>query len=67
MDGAELAGRLIGLVLFLTVPIAMIVVGRRRKTVSAGQKGGLLFVAGIVLLVLVVLSLLAQAGQVNQV
>ena len=67
MDGAELAGRLIGLVLFLTVPIAMIVVGRRRKTSSAGQKGGMLFVAGIVLLVLVVLGMLAQAGQVNQV
>ncbi|RYY44725.1 MAG: hypothetical protein EON53_11945 [Actinomycetales bacterium] len=67
MDGAELAGRLIGLVLFLTIPIAMVVVGRRRKTASAGRKGGMLFVAGIVLLVLVVLSLLAQAGQVNQV
>jgi len=67
VDGAELAGRLIGLVLFLTVPIAMIVVGRRRKTSSAGQKGGMLFVAGIVLLVLVVLGMLAQAGQVNQV
>lgn len=67
MDGAELAGRLIGLVLFLTIPIAMIVVARRRKTASAGQKGGKLLVAGVVLLVLVVLGVLAQAGQVNQV
>lgn len=66
MDGAELAGRLIGFLIVLTIPIAMIVVGRRRKTSSAGEKGGVLFVVGIVLLVLVVLSLLAQAGQVNQ-
>ncbi|MCO7238030.1 MULTISPECIES: hypothetical protein [unclassified Aeromicrobium] len=65
MNGAELAGRLIGFVIFLAVPIVMIVVGQRRKRESGGQRGGVLFVSGIVLLVLVVLGILGSAGQMS--
>ncbi|ALX04912.1 MULTISPECIES: hypothetical protein [Aeromicrobium] len=65
MNGAELAGRLIGFAIVLAVPIVMIVVGQRRKRESAGERGGVLFVSGIVLLVLVVLGILSSAAQMS--
>jgi len=65
MNGAELAGRLIGFAIVLAVPIVMIVVGQRRKRKSAGERGGVLFVSGIVLLVLVVLGILSSAAQMS--
>ncbi|MEH3069113.1 MAG: hypothetical protein PGN15_14165 [Aeromicrobium erythreum] len=65
MNGAELAGRLIGFAIVLAVPIVMIVVGQRRKRESGGQRGGVLFVSGIVVLVLVVLGILSSAAQLS--
>ncbi|MCX6407911.1 MAG: hypothetical protein NTV28_13410 [Propionibacteriales bacterium] len=65
MDGAEVAGRLIGFAIVMAIPILMIVSGQRRKTRTSGERGGVLLVSGIVLLVLVVLGILSSAAQMS--
>lgn len=60
---AEMFGMVLGAVIFLAVPIALIVLGNRRRRLTDGAKGKILVIVGWILLALVVLGMLANLSQ----